>query len=417
MRYSSPGEGAVLACGIDFGTTNSVAAVARAGDEQATVVAQEPSCILIVDEASGHRLYVGQEAVDRYLHEKAPARFVKSMKSVLPDLSFTTTNVFGRHYGPEHLARPVLSRLKEEAEARTGQELRAVTIGRPVRFSPDPQADAAAQARLAKAAELAGFERVDFRREPEAAGWSYASRLDHESRVLVADLGGGTADFSAILLRPDGRHEVLATNGVRIGGDDFDGAIVWSRVVALFGWGSQYESWGKYLDVPPHIYRALCAWDRLPFLKESGIRRDLKYILKGSTDTPAIERLIRLIDMDLGYALFRAVIETKHALSEAEQAVLAFDQGGIRLSRGIARAEFEALIRGEVARLRAETMETLRQAGMEAHEVETCFLTGGTSLVPAIGRSFRELFGPQRVQAGDTFTSVAMGLALMAAAG
>ncbi len=111
----------MLACGIDFGTTNSVAAVAHAGEDQATVVCQEPSCILIVNTTSGHRLYVGQEAIDRYLHVSEPARFVKSMKSVLPDLSFTTTNVFGRDYAPEHLARPVLARLKEQVEARTGQ--------------------------------------------------------------------------------------------------------------------------------------------------------------------------------------------------------------------------------------------------------------------------------------------------------
>ena len=153
----------MFVCGIDFGTTNSVAAVARPGEGSAAVVAQEPSCILIVDESAGHRLYVGQEAVDRYLHVTAPARFVKSMKSVLPDLSFTTTNIFGRHYGPEHLARPVLSRLKEQIEARTGQPMQAVTIGRPVRFSEDPQADAEAERRLEKAAHLAGFQRVEFR--------------------------------------------------------------------------------------------------------------------------------------------------------------------------------------------------------------------------------------------------------------
>jgi hypothetical chaperone protein len=410
-------EGIVVHCGIDFGTTNSVAAVARTGGDRATVVAQEPSCILIVNEAAGHRLYVGREAVDRYLHTTAPARFVKSMKSVLPDLSFTTTNVFGRHYGPEHLARPVLSRLKGQAEAAAGHEIPAVTLGRPVRFSVDPRADAEAERRLEQAARLAGFERVEFRREPEAAGWSYASRLDRESRVLVADLGGGTADFSVILLRPGGPHDALATNGVRIGGDDFDSRIMWERVVSSFGWGSTYESWGRYLDVPPHIFRALCDWDRIPFLKESRTRRDLKYMLKGSSDPPAIERLIRLIDGDLAYALFRSVIDAKHRLSEAERAAVVFGDEGIRVSFDLARSEFEAMIAAEVERLRAETLETLRRADLGAGDVDACFLTGGTSLVPAIVRMFRDIFGEGRLRTGDTFTSVAMGLALMAARG
>jgi hypothetical chaperone protein len=75
------------------------------------------------------------------------------------------------------------------------------------------------------------------------------------------------------------------------------------------------------------------------------------------------------------------------------------------------------MIAPEVERLRAETLETLRRADLGAGDVDACFLTGGTSLVPAIVRMFRDIFGGGRLRAGDTFTSVAMGLALMAARG
>jgi hypothetical chaperone protein len=325
--------------------------------------------------------------------------------------------VFGRSYGPEHLVRPILSALKERAERATGAPVTAVTLGRPVLFSTDPEADAAAEARLAKAARLAGFEEIRFRREPEAAGWSYASRLRGESRVLVADLGGGTADFTLLLLRPGGPHEALATAGVRIGGDDFDAAIMAGRLTPLFGRGSTYESWGRQLEVPPHIYAAICRWDLIPFLKESRTRRDLRYILSGASDPEAIGRLIALIDRDLGYALFREIASAKHRLSESEAAKIAFDEEPIAISVEISRRELEGMIADKVEQLKAEAVRTIALAGLAPEDVDACFLTGGSSLVPAIGRVFHALFGAERVHAGDTFTSVAMGLALIAAAG
>jgi hypothetical chaperone protein len=403
-------------CGIDFGTSNSAVAIARRGENRATIVAAEPSCILIVDEGPSHRLYVGREALELYLATSRPSRFVKSIKSVLPDPSFTTTNVFGRAYAPEHLVRPILSSLRAAAEAAAGEAVTAVTLGRPVVFAPDPEADACAQRRLERAARLAGFERIAFRREPEAAGWSYARGLDRESRVLVADLGGGTADFTVLLLRPSARHETLAIGGARIGGDDFDGYIMRDKLLALFGRGSTYESWGKELEVPPHIYQALCRWDLIPFLKESQTRQDLKYILAGSNDPLKIERLIALIDGDLGYGLFREIAAAKHAVSEAQRAPIAFRRDGIRVAVDLARAELEAMIAADLQRLRAEALATLGRAGLAAADLDACFLTGGTSLVPAVGRLFAELAGPGRLRTGDTFNSVALGLALMAAA-
>ncbi len=188
------------------------------------------------------------------------------------------------------------------------------------------------------------------------------------------------------------------------------------RLTALFGRGSTYESWGRQLEVPPHIYAAICRWDLIPFLKESRTRRDLRYILNGASDPEAIARLIALIDRDLGYALFREIAGAKHRLSQSETARLDFAEQPITLSVELSRNEFEGMVAAEIERLRAEAMGTLALAGLPAEQVDACFLTGGTSLVPAVGRIFRDLFGAERVHAGDTFTSVAMGLALMAAA-
>jgi hypothetical chaperone protein len=400
------------ACGIDFGTTNSVVAISRADRPEPEVVASEPSCILVTDDPARQQVFVGREAIARYRGKPGSTRFVKSMKSVLSDPGFVSTKIFGRTYSPQHLVRPVLALLKEKAEEAVGEPVRRVVMGRPVHFSAHHENDDLAVERLRDAARLAGFEAVVLLPEPIAASWSYAAGLHREGRVLVADIGGGTADFCVVLLRPSGRHEVLSTGGVRMGGDDFDSRIMWNRLVAVFGHGSRFESWDRLLEVPVHIYRALCRWDRIPFLKESRTWADLRYILEGSTDRPAIARLMTLIEKDLGFPLYQAIAVAKHELSRGERTFIAFDEAGLDISESLGRAEFEAMVADHVEGMASAAEETLHAAGLAGTDIDSCFLTGGCSLVPSVVRRFARLVPADRVKTrGDTFTSVAAGLA------
>jgi hypothetical chaperone protein len=402
-------------CGIDFGTTNSVAALARADGAacSARVVASEPSCVLVTDDGSTQKLFVGDEAIARYRGSAKETRFVKSMKSVLSDPGFTSTKIFGRPYTASHLARPVIAELKARLERELGEPVTRVVMGRPVHFSAKHENDPLAEERLMEAARLAGFKDVTFQLEPIAAGWSYAARIRSESTVIVADIGGGTADFCVIRFRPDSRHEVLSTGGAKIGGDDFDARIMWNRLVETFGYGSRYESWGKMLEVPVHIFVALCRWDRIPFLKESRTRSDLRYILSGSTDKPAITRLMTLIDGDLGFSVYRAIAAAKHALSREPAARVSFMGSGLAIDEEIRRPDFEEMIREDIEGMGRTAEETLAAAGVSAEDIDSCFLTGGCSLVPAVGARFCRILSADRVKTGaDAFSSVATGLAL-----
>jgi hypothetical chaperone protein len=400
-------------CGIDFGTTNSVVTIARADTATPEIVAEEPSCLLVTDDGARQRLYVGREAIARYRGEPGSTRFVKSMKSVLSDPGFVSTKIFGRTYTPQHLVRPVLAHLRAKAEEAVGEPVHRVVMGRPVHFSSHHENDGLAVERLRDAARLAGFEDVVFLAEPIAASWSYAAGLDRESRVLVADIGGGTADFCVVLLRPDGHHKVLSTGGVRIGGDDFDSRIMWDRLVTAFGYGSRFESWDRMLEVPVHLYVALCRWDRIPFLKDSRTWADLRYILGGSTDRPAIARLMTLVENDLGFPLYQAIAAAKHGLSRADRASIVFDESGLEIDESLRRNEFEAMIAGHVEGMAGSAEETLSAAGLSGTQIDSCFLTGGCSLVPAVARRFSRIVAPDRLRTrGDTFTSVAAGLAL-----
>jgi hypothetical chaperone protein len=400
------------ACAIDFGTSNSVVAVARPEAPRPQVVASEPSCILITDDRSVQRLFVGNDAIAHYRGASDTTRFVKSMKSLLSDPGFQSTRIFGRTYTAAHLVRPVLSHLKLKAEAVVGEPVTRVVLGRPVHFSARPENDGLAEQRLRDAAVLAGFTDITFQQEPIAAGWSFASTIRTERVVLVADLGGGTADFCLLLFRPDRRHEVLGVGGARIGGDDFDGRIMWNRLVHSFGYGSRFESWGKMLEVPVHIFVALCRWDRIPFLKESRTWHDLQYILTGSTDPAGITRLMALIRHDLGFPLYQAIAGAKHALSRDLASTVQLDRDGVTLREEITRAQFESMVRDDIARISETARQTLADAGRTAADVDVCFLTGGCSLVPAVSARFGEIFPGKLSTEGDAFTSVASGLAL-----
>lgn len=404
MRYS---------CGIDFGTSNSVVAIAGEGVRKAEVVVSEPSCLLVVDDGAHQAQYVGREAIARYRGPSQRTRFVKSMKTILSDPAFQQTRIHGRSYGAPQLARPILVHLKETAERRLGHRIDRIVLGRPVHFSQRLENDQLAQRRLLEAADLAGFREVKLQMEPIAAGWSYAASMDRESLVLVADIGGGTADFCVLRFRPDKRHEVLSTGGVRMGGDDFDGRIMWNRLIPSFGYGSRFESWGKLLDVPVHVFVALCRWDRIPFLKESKTWASLQFIRSGSTDRPAIDRLMTLIEKDLGFSVFRAVIEAKHRLSFDMETALSLKEEGLRIEERLTRPDFEAMIDDDVELMVRAALDTLAEAGIDGMDVDACFLTGGCSLVPAVFSRFAAIVQPGRLSTrSDTFTSVASGLAL-----
>ena len=118
-------------CGIDFGTSNSVVAIARSDSPSPEVIASEPSCILMTDDRAAQKLYVGAEAISHYRGAAGSTRFVKSMKTMLSDPGFTNTRIFGRAYTPPHLVRPIIAHLKNKAEERLGEQVRRVVMGRP----------------------------------------------------------------------------------------------------------------------------------------------------------------------------------------------------------------------------------------------------------------------------------------------
>ncbi len=416
------GDSEAMAYGFDFGTSNSSIAVLRPGKIPELVPCGGngvEASVLFFPGPTSKEFHVGKKALDQYLAAGRRGRFMQSLKSLLPHKSFTGTNLYGDWFDVEHIIALMLRRLKEEADQAVGRLVNRVVLGRPVVFSEDKEEDNLAQRRLAEAAQLAGFDRVEFQYEPIAAAYSYERRLTREELVLVADLGAGTCDFTIVRLQPaessarERSRDILGNAGVHVGGNDFDAAIMWHKLVPYFGYGAKYDAWGKWLDLPHSVFRNLCRWEWMAFLREGRVREDLDLFLRRSDSPERIARLIALVDNDLGFGLFKAIEKAKIGLTEQEVTSLDFHESKLDVHELITRNQFAEWIAEDIAAVENCVLGLLPKSGVEAVQIDSIFLTGGSSKVPAIRNVFYKTFGAKKIREGETFTSVALGLALL----
>lgn len=413
----------MASCGLDFGTSNSTVALpsgqALPIDPQAPSPRLFRSVLFFPEEAES--VLAGFAAIEEYL-ERSEGRFIQSVKGWLPSTSFSATQIRNKAYKLEDLVALLLRRIREAAEAAAGTTLEEVTLGRPAVFSPDAAADANAEARLRRAAELAGFRDIRFLIEPIAAALAYEATLGRDELVLVADFGAGTSDLTLMRLGPgrggarDRRADVVASGGIDIGGDRFDAAIMRNKLLRHFGHGSTYEQQGKHMPIPNHIMGKLLSWHEMSFIRERSTQQLIDRMLYASDNVPAIEALYDLVEENLGYRLFRAIEAAKIRLSVGEATTIDFEEARINIHEPITRAEFEAFSAPLLEGLQTTTREVLDRARVAPDAIDSVFLTGGSSQIPAVRRLFGEQFGESKLRTADAFTSVAEGLGRSAGA-
>jgi hypothetical chaperone protein len=411
------------ALGIDFGTTNSVVALAGAAGTAELVGFADRGAVfrsaLCFWQDAGARggvsVEAGPWAIDEYREDPQNSRFLQSFKSVAASAGFDSASVFDKRYRFEELGRTFLDRLVAHGGEPLARRPDRIVVGRPVEYAgarPDP---ALAQARYD--AMFAGFGRdIHYVYEPLGAAFSYAARLTQAATILVADFGGGTSDFSVVRVAAPGaarRCAPLGHAGIGIAGDRFDYRIVDRLVLPLLGKGGQYRSFGKRLEVPRGYYADFADWSRLALMRNRRTLAELAKLAKAAEDPDAIERMIAVIDGELGYALYDAVGACKRALSSADSAPFRFRGGGVDIAAEVTRAAFEDWIAEDLDRIAATVDRALAAAGVAADAIDQVFLTGGSSLVPAVRALFDARFGADRIATGDELTAIAHGLALI----
>lgn len=406
--------------GIDFGTTNSAVAVADGSGNVRMASLPVPGgdattwrSVLYFE--PGGQLSAGPAAIARYLETSGEGRLVQSIKSHLASDSFSATTIFGRRWLLEDMIAAFLRKIREGCGFELG---RRCVIGRPVRYwgAEDDADDARAVTRMRAALGKAGFDEVVFEYEPNGAAARYSAGLDHEELIVVADYGGGTTDFSVVRVGPkiSGPEAILATGGIAVSGDAFDARIIDAVVAPALGRGTSYRvEMGAEAPVPAWLYGHLRRWHYLSFLKSLETQRLLARVVQGTVAPELIDRLVTVIEEDLGLALHRGVEGCKVRLSRAEGDRVTVGEG-LGLDVPVARAAFEGWIEEDLNGIDGTLSRVLGDAGVEASEVDRVFATGGSSLVPVVRQRLARRFGEEKLVGGDELTSVAWGLAVRA---
>lgn len=361
----------------------------------------------------------GRRALADYLAGDE-GRLMRSLKSLLGTPAIDgKTEVLGRAVPFRDLLSMFVGELKKRAEVAAGRRFENAVLGRPVFFvDGDPAADRAAQNTLEAIAKAAGLANVEFQFEPIAAAFDLESRIDREQLVLVADIGGGTSDFTLVRLGPlraglpDRRDDILATGGVHIGGTDFDRQLSLAGVMPLFGLGGQLRNG---LQIPSGPYFNLATWHQINSLYTRKGWTQLIEISRSAVDAEAVDRLLAVVKHRAGHWLAMQVEQAKIGLSEALTASLPIDRSPTPQLVMLDRAVFEAAILGLVDQIETTVRQVLRVAAASPEQVQTVFFTGGSSTVPLLREHVSRVVPSAHLVEGDLFESIGVGLALDAA--
>jgi hypothetical chaperone protein len=275
-------------------------------------------------------------------------------------------------------------------------------------------ADAKAQTVLSTIARNAGFRHVSFVYEPIAAAYHYEETASREELVLIADIGGGTSDFTIIRIGPKRRaraergEDILANAGARIGGTDFDARLNINAVMPLLGLGTTLFS--KNLPMPKSLYFELAIWSTINFAYTLKNEREMRELVANSRAPEKVGRLLKTVEQRLGHRIAFAIEDAKIALSENEVTPIVLDFLEQGLAASATRAGFDAAIRDKTDRLTTIAKRCIADAGLGEEAISTIFFTGGSSRVPAVREAIIAASPSARVAAGADFLSVALGL-------
>ncbi len=416
------------ACAIDFGTSNS--AIALVQSEGTRLVELEPgqdtmptAVFYAVEGLSGAQQPVrsyGRAAIAAYV-DGVEGRLMRSMKSILGSpLAEQATEIGGGH-SVRYLdvIATYLRHLRGRAEQAAGQAPDQLVLGRPVFFvDDDPLRDAQAQSALESAARQVGFAQVQFQFEPIAAALDFEATVDAEQLVLVADIGGGTSDFSLVRVGPDRRQrldrrdDILANHGVHLAGTDFDRLIELAHLLPTCGYRGIGPS-GR--EVPNRVYFDLATWHLINTVYAPARVAELRSMKSFYADSKHHARLMTVLELRLGHALTALAEKAKIAVANSAHASVELGQLDKGLQVTLEDGAVMASIDTSLERIADAARATIGMAGVAAAQVDAVYFTGGSTGLAALTRRIAAQFPQARAVHGNRFASVVQGLGQHAA--
>ncbi len=397
----------MIKASIDFGTTNSVASVNIDGKIEMVKLGKDslhtPTALFFnFDE---HKFYVGDEAISQ-IENAEFGRYFVSLKSFLGTEDKLEINLLYKSYTIDDLISIILKRFKEKIEKHIGEEVTNLTLGRPVKFNDtNSRLDILAEDRLKNAAMKAGFKKINFCFEPVAASLSYNTR--DKERLLVADIGGGTTDYTII-----DNSKVLVTNGIYIGGNNFDSRIIRGFVSTYLGEGLIYNSMGKDLKVSHSLFVDLYEYYKFIKMYDIQIIESIKKYIHMSYDKVPLKRLLELIEENLYFDFLKEIIDSKIELSTKSNSEIDMSFFTDKFTTTITKEQFILSTKDEVSKIEERLFDTLKAANLTPNDIDRVLLTGGTTLIPSVKTIYKDIFGEDKLIQKDVFTTVGYGLSL-----
>jgi hypothetical chaperone protein len=413
-------------CGLDFGTSNSTVAVMRGqGVELAPLEGDHPTLpsAIFFDFADGSA-HFGRAAIAAYV-DGVDGRLMRSLKSVLGTaLMDETTRIKTKTYGFKEIIGLIVARLKAAADTAAGRETTQVVLGRPVHFIDDnPAADRRAQDALEEIARAQGFRDIAFQYEPIAAALAYEQTVREEQYALIADIGGGTSDFSIVRVSPEGRRradragDILANKGVHIGGTDIDRLFSLRTVMPLLGQGGDMRLpfSDKAIPIPNGFFVDLATWHRINMLYTPKVARDIQELERFALTPEKIARLAEVVESRRGHSIAIAVEQAKVALSTAPRTTIDLADAELGAPVEATAQLLNETVADQLGSLSRTLLETLAASGLRGEQIDAVFLTGGSTAIPAVRAAVTGLTPGARIVEGDMFGAVGLGLGLDAA--
>jgi len=451
-----------LGVGIDYGTTNSVAAFFDG--QRLELFDLEPASPLpsVIPSAlyfdRQYHLEVGWAAVEKFLSDNAnrrvrltreevgvlqlavgvidgyyedhvkvtaftdpdlPSRLFRSIKSWLGEEELHGITIFERTFHLVALVTPLIHRIRQEIEAQStlASDDLAPHIGRPVQYhGGGASSNTIALRRMQEACSHAGIPEATPYPEPLAATLSYlwTGKLPANSTCLTFDFGGGTLDLSVVRER-GGQFDILATHGLDLGGDHLDQEIYRQIIFPELGEGVQLSAMSRDgFDRVPFPFadfgERLLIWQHAHELNQNERReRILQGMQEGGEVARKLRRLLALISGNHSYRVLQAIEQAKRQLSEAPSSRIAVPE--IDLTIDLDRADLARIAAPFMRKAEGTVRQTLDLAGCSPEAIDAVVCTGGSSRLPPVREMLESIF-PGRLVEHDPFTGIASGLAI-----
>ncbi|CAE6769258.1 Chaperone protein DnaK [Paraburkholderia aspalathi] len=408
-------------CAIDFGTSNSAVAVPDGAALRLALVEGAyttlPTSVFFNTDENTREF--GRAALAAYI-DGFDGRLMRSMKSILgsPLAENSTDLGDGSAIKYTDIIAIFVDHLKRSAEKSTGGPISRAVLGRPVFFvDDDPRADQMAQQQLEAAARSVGLREIHFQYEPIAAAFDYESHLTEEGLVLVADIGGGTSDFSLVRVGPERvkrvecKDDVLAHHGVHVAGTDFDRRVELVTILRELGYQT-LDPEGR--EIPNRIYFDLATWHLINTVYAPKRVSELALMRHLFLQTKHHDRLMRVVDRRLGHALAAHAEEAKIGVAAGGETVIDLDEVEDDLRLAFDEAQLIKAGQDETLRIVQAARDTVQAAGVAPRDVNAIYFTGGSTGLAFLSGALAAAFPDAKAVFGDRLASVATGLGIHA---